>query len=598
MTTKFFISYRRSDSAEFAELLYERLVAVFGEDDVFLDREKIDLGDAFEHVIDERVGSCEVLFAVVGPNWLKSTDERGLRRLDSPRDYVRHEIATALKQSKRVIPLLIRGAHMPDAADLPEDLKEFAGRDAQQIRESNTGADLRILIQKITGVWNESDKIPLWERFRRVVVPLELTAVLAMFCAAWMGLADYFNLDTRAESYTMLLGDIINPPVPHAQLAIVGIGETAQTYFKKKFDRTWRREHAHFIRLLSEAGAAVVAFDLLVDEPSAADEELAAAISAARRNGTTVIFGTEHGVAPDSALEAIAETAFLCVGTNLGYARIAPLVVKGSQRLHSLAAAAPVWGSRADEIHKDTQAPGESRLVPSLALAAMLRGGKLDDIDEESHTIFARDGAGRLKRIKFSRYDDFPTAAGCLSLTAADEATQRKVAQLIVRFTPLEQLRSQTDSYETVFAEGTDILSKRFKGKIVLVGREDQNDKVRIFRGLKEEWRYGFEVHADAINTLAHEVGIRSRGMWHQFWIMILMAILGQLPIWCNWSSTGVRRAYLFAIAVAYVALSISAYATHFVLLNTVYHLGAFFSSYWIALKVGRRMRVWNMRER
>ena len=593
MATKFFISYRRSDSSSFAELLYQRLALFFGRSCVFFDREKIELGEAFARVIDERVASCHVVFAIVGPNWLTSSDEHG-RRIDSPRDYVRHEIASALKQSKRVIPLLIRDASMPPADELPDDLKPFAGLNAERIRESDVGADLRTLIQKITGI--DPGLLYLAKRFHHVVIPLASAAVLAIFFAAWVQFADLFNLDTRAESYTMWLGDLISPPRPHSQVEIVAIGESAQTYFKRRFDKTWRREHARFITLLSEAGAAVIAFDVFMDEPSAADEEFAAAISAARHNGTIVIFGTEHGGPPNWALRNTAETALLCVGKKLGYATIAPLVTKHEWRaLPALAAAAPVQGDNIGASHRESQAAQtlqESRLVPSLALVAVLKGGKLDRIEEEALTILALDAAGRVKQVRFSRYEDVPTGPGCLSLAAADPAPSRKVAQLIVQFTPLDQLRSRTYRYESVFDEGRDILSQRFRGKIVLVGKEDQSDSTRIFRGHTEEWRFGFEVHADTLNTLSHEISIRSLDAWHQFWIMILVTILGQLAIWRNFSSTGMRRTYLLGTAVVYVALGIWAYIAHHILLNTVYHLGAFFLSYWIALKVARSLRV------
>jgi hypothetical protein len=50
-----------------------------------------------------------VLIAVIGKRWLIFPDEEGGRRLDNPEDFVRIEIATALKRNIRVIPVLVGG---------------------------------------------------------------------------------------------------------------------------------------------------------------------------------------------------------------------------------------------------------------------------------------------------------------------------------------------------------------------------------------------------------------------------------------------------------------------------------------------------------
>jgi hypothetical protein len=63
-----------------------------------------------------------VLLAVIGKDWLSSKDEQGNRRLENPEDFVRTEIGAAFKYGKRVIPVLVGGASMPKATDLPPDL--------------------------------------------------------------------------------------------------------------------------------------------------------------------------------------------------------------------------------------------------------------------------------------------------------------------------------------------------------------------------------------------------------------------------------------------------------------------------------------------
>src|SRR3954467_4642134 len=91
-----FISYRRSDSLDVTGRIYDRLEARFGRDSVFLDMDSILLGLDFRHQLDEAVGQCDILVAVIGDGWLEARDARGQRRIDGAQDFVRIEIESAL----------------------------------------------------------------------------------------------------------------------------------------------------------------------------------------------------------------------------------------------------------------------------------------------------------------------------------------------------------------------------------------------------------------------------------------------------------------------------------------------------------------------
>jgi hypothetical protein len=71
-----------------------------------------------------------VLLALIGKNWLHAADKDGRRRLDSPEDFVRLEIAAALRRDITVIPVLVQGAAMPGKEELPPDLQASAWRNA------------------------------------------------------------------------------------------------------------------------------------------------------------------------------------------------------------------------------------------------------------------------------------------------------------------------------------------------------------------------------------------------------------------------------------------------------------------------------------
>jgi TPR repeat protein len=133
MSGKIFISYRRDDASYPAGRLYDRISAVFPQSQIFMDVDNLDPGVDFVEAIEASVSSCDVLIAVIGKRWLVSSDEEGRRRLDNPDDFVRLEIATALKRNIRVIPVLVDGALVPRSTELPDDLKPLVRRNALEV---------------------------------------------------------------------------------------------------------------------------------------------------------------------------------------------------------------------------------------------------------------------------------------------------------------------------------------------------------------------------------------------------------------------------------------------------------------------------------
>jgi hypothetical protein len=81
-----FISYRREDSEGQARALYNELSHRIGKDSVFMDVDSIALGRDFRQILHKRLESCELMFVLIGPDWLNVKDAVGNRRLDSPTD--------------------------------------------------------------------------------------------------------------------------------------------------------------------------------------------------------------------------------------------------------------------------------------------------------------------------------------------------------------------------------------------------------------------------------------------------------------------------------------------------------------------------------
>jgi len=131
---RIFVSYRRSDSADIAGRIYDRLVGKYGRDPVFKDVDSIPPGYDFKEYLAKKVSECDVLLAIIGDGWLDARDSEGNRRLENPSDFVRIEIQSALERGIPVIPLLVRDIHMPKAESVPDSLRELVYRNAIAIR--------------------------------------------------------------------------------------------------------------------------------------------------------------------------------------------------------------------------------------------------------------------------------------------------------------------------------------------------------------------------------------------------------------------------------------------------------------------------------
>jgi hypothetical protein len=151
MALKVFISYRRDDSAGHAGRVHDRLQQEFGRDFLFMDVDSIPLGANFAKVLGEEVAKCDVLLAMIGPGWFDAHDENGNRRLENANDFVRIEVGAALKRGIPVIPILLDGAQVPKASQLPDDLKELALRNGLDVRHASFAEDMQRLIRRLKG---------------------------------------------------------------------------------------------------------------------------------------------------------------------------------------------------------------------------------------------------------------------------------------------------------------------------------------------------------------------------------------------------------------------------------------------------------------
>ncbi len=185
-----FISYRRDDTEGQAGRLFEALREVFGAEKVFMDVATIEPGVDFRRAIEKNTASCGVLLSLIGRNWLTLADAKGQRRLDDPNDFVRLETASALKRDIPVVPVLVQGATMPRAEQLPEDLRDLAFRNSVELTHARWESDVQVLIgalRKLLGHEGESPgggrgkpARPAW------LLPAAGTGVVALGVGGWL----------------------------------------------------------------------------------------------------------------------------------------------------------------------------------------------------------------------------------------------------------------------------------------------------------------------------------------------------------------------------------------------------------------------------
>jgi hypothetical protein len=160
LTLNVFLSYRRDDAAAYALLLFQSLSDRYGHN-VFMDIETLAPGMDFVDAINDTLGRCDILLALVGRGWLTASDAEGNPRLENPEDFVRLEIEAALARNIRVVPVLVGGALMPRRNQLPGDLAKLARRHAFELSDTRWRTDVAALIKAIEHVPESAPAKPL-----------------------------------------------------------------------------------------------------------------------------------------------------------------------------------------------------------------------------------------------------------------------------------------------------------------------------------------------------------------------------------------------------------------------------------------------------
>jgi TIR domain len=179
---RIFLSYRRNDVGGHAGRLADALLQRLGAKSVFQDVIAIAPGQDFTVELDRALDDSDAVLAVIGPGWLTAVTPQGAPRLFEADDYVRLELARALHRNVRVVPVLVGGAAVPAATDLPDELRGLVHRQAVVLHDETWHQDVDGLVGSLRG----EPAVPARQNRRWVVVGAVAVALVVFGAAAWL----------------------------------------------------------------------------------------------------------------------------------------------------------------------------------------------------------------------------------------------------------------------------------------------------------------------------------------------------------------------------------------------------------------------------
>jgi pterin-4a-carbinolamine dehydratase len=147
--TEIFVSYRR-ESSQVVDHLHDKLSRVTADGAVFLDRSDIEPGEEFPDRLRRALSEAHLVLAFIGRDWISIQHPVTYqRKLDMETDWVRVELEQAIRERKKIIPVLIEGARPLSAEQLPESLRGLATLNAVSLSIERFLEDVDRLVTEI-----------------------------------------------------------------------------------------------------------------------------------------------------------------------------------------------------------------------------------------------------------------------------------------------------------------------------------------------------------------------------------------------------------------------------------------------------------------
>ncbi len=145
---RWYICYRAEDAAGVAVRLGDALGRAVGPDNVVMDVTAPPDRDQSAEIMTA-AASAQFILVLIGQSWLDSRATAGRRRLELPNDEVRVALLAATGPGQLAVPVLVDGASMPGAEDLPPGLAWLAGREPARLDQATFTADVERLLGRM-----------------------------------------------------------------------------------------------------------------------------------------------------------------------------------------------------------------------------------------------------------------------------------------------------------------------------------------------------------------------------------------------------------------------------------------------------------------
>jgi hypothetical protein len=413
-------------------------------------------------------------------------------------------------------------------------------------------------------------------RFRNAAVAQALGVAVFIWFFLSLNLIESFYPQLRLDSYGVWISDALASRPIHPALALVGIGEPALAVLGigpmgEATRSEWRRQLARLIHRLSEDPehrARIIAMDIWWPDEAqdpAADAELAAAIRAARERGTDVV-----AISDLPAADGGPELAPL-LREPLWWSWGHPCFVQVGRRPFYLPLLVVPQGSP------------DGQHIPSFALrTAAVLDGTTARLNRSRNLVVlgAADPGVHIEELTRRPAD---ATGECRAIRERDEE-----ARMYVALSPLADLRTRRTGLEQIVRPDADPnLLRSFRGRVVVVGDEMGGDTARTLRGGRSEIRFGYELQADAINTVLQRSALVPLSSAGEFLVVLLLAVIAAMLVYLvprRW-----QIGALTLVLVGYLTLALTLYIRQRLLLATFYHVAALLATYWLVRFIQRR---------
>lgn len=138
-----FLAYRREDTGDIARKIYDVLHKSLGDNEVARDVDRVANRTVNRVVLaQDIVQSFDAMLIIIGQQWMGlPSGATTARALDNPKDNLRIQIEAGFRRPDMlIVPVLVNGASMPTAEELPLSLRELTEKKPFQLDTLNEAA--------------------------------------------------------------------------------------------------------------------------------------------------------------------------------------------------------------------------------------------------------------------------------------------------------------------------------------------------------------------------------------------------------------------------------------------------------------------------